>query len=506
MKNRLKTIWAKKWVRRVVYLVVVIALIYVLFGKSKPVVYETATVTRGTVTETVAATGQIKPKSYASLRFKISGVIARTNVDVGDTVVAGQALASLDTSSLNKEVTKARANLVTAQVALENSNQDVGDTSIKNNQSLTLLYADAPQTIADIVNLTQQSYATIVSFYDTGNRLNGTIANQILTSQLILDANNGKQTADDAVIVLRAAAENFPSNATREQVDATLLKIADPLRKIKSSLTMLINAVAAIPAGSMSASTLQSYKDSLSTAQTNLNSAISKQSTTSSTLADTKVKNSLNVNSSGASYRTAQANLEKAQADFEIAQQNLSEAYLRAPFSGTIAVKSKQVGELVTTTDQAYYLIGEGGLEVTANIPEVDIAKIKVGDAASIGLDAYKNGAAFEATVSEIDPAETIVDGVATYKTTFTFAKLDEHIRSGMTANIVITTNRHQDVVVIPQRALTMTTDGVFVRTQGAEGAEPNKIPVTIGLRGNVGDVEVISGLEVGQSIIVGTQ
>ncbi len=504
MKNRIKALWAKKWVRRVTYLVVAVVVIYFLFGKAQPVTYETAIVSRGTVTEAIAATGQVKPKAYASLRFKLDGVIAKTLVDVGNKVVAGQTLAILDTSSLSKEVTKARADVTTAQVALENSDQDVGDTTVKNNQALTLLYTEAPQTIADIVNLTQQAYASLSAFYDTSDRLIPSVASPILNSQLIVDANNGKEAADDAMAVLRTAAENFPSTATPAQVDAALVKIATPLQKIKTSLTILINAVASVPAGSISATTLQSYKDSLATAQTNLNSAISKQTTTASNINDTKVKNGLNVNSSSASYRTAEANLEKAQATFAIAEQNLSDAYLRAPFSGTIATKSKQVGELVSKTDQVYYLIGEGGLEIVANVPEVDIAKIKVGNPTSVKLDAYGKDKTFDAIVTEIDPAETVVDGIATYKVKFQLTAPDEGIRSGMTAELSVLTAKHDDVLKVPQRA---------VKAKNGEGTvsilvdgKPSELTVKLGLRGNDSSIEITDGLTEGATVVVGTK
>jgi HlyD family secretion protein len=203
--------------------------------------------------------------------------------------------------------------------------------------------------------------------------------------------------------------------------------------------------------------------------------------------------------------RTAIANLEKAKAALAIARQSLADAYIRAPFSGVIAAKSKQAGELVTASDQIFYLLGEGGLEVFANVPEVNIAKIKVGDQAAITLDAYGSETIFPVTVSEIDPAETFIDGVATYKVTFAFPTKDDRIRSGMTAYIVVTTAQHEGVLYVPTRAVTSKDGKRTVRITTGENQE-EQIEVTTGLQGTKGEVEIVSGLTEGQQVIVGVQ
>lgn len=504
MKHRLKALWAKTWLRRTLYVVIVIVILFVLFGGSKPVEYQTVLAGRGTITEAVAATGQVRPKSYASLRFKTTGSIARMNAEVGEQVAAGQALAILDTSALSREVTKAQAELVVAQVALDNSGQEVTDTGVKNTQTLDLLYAGAPSTIADIFNLSLQAYATLVSFYESSGRLNSSISASSQNAQLVVNAENAKSVADEAKLALQKAVEDLPPSASPAQVDAALSAAAPALQKLKLSLASLINVVASVPTGSINATTLQAYKDALATAQTNLNSAVTKQVELSSDISDAKVQGGLNTNTTNAALRTAQANVEKAKATLAIAQQNLADAYLRAPFSGTVAAKSKQVGELVTTSDQVYYLIGEGGLEITANVPEVDIAKIKVGDKTTVKLDAYGNDTVFEATVTDIDPAETIVDGVATYKVTFKFTAPDAGIRSGMTAELSIVTAQKQDVVKVPQQAVKLSDGQAVVRVISGETA--TDVPVSTGLRGNDGMIEIVGGISDGASVVVGTK
>src|SRR5581483_10901237 len=92
--------------------------------------------------------------------------------------------------------------------------------------------------------------------------------------------------------------------------------------------------------------------------------------------------------------------------------------------------------------------------QIDANIAEADIAKVALGQKATVTLDAYGPDVVFNATVIKIDPAETIVDGVPTYKTTFQFDTPDDRIKSGMTANIDIQGDSHTDVLAVPERAV----------------------------------------------------
>lgn len=500
----MKKFWAKKGLRWTVIIVVVLAAGGIAFGGSKPVVYETTPVRLGSVTATVTASGQIKSKEYASLRFKTTGTIGRLLASVGDQVATGQLLAQLDTSELSAKVTQAQADVVSAQVALENSSQEVKDTDIKNTQTLDVLYADAPAKFAEILNSTQQAYATYITFFDSYSRLNSSIANVGLNTQLVIDANNSKGVADGAMVGLRAALENFPLTASRDRIDAALAASRKPLESLQAGLTTLINAVAAVPSGSISAATLEGYVTSLATAKTNLNAAVSKRATLESDIRDAAIQGGLKVNTTAASYRTAQANLEKAKATLAVAQQNLADASLRAPFTGTIAAKDKQIGELVTTSDQVYYLLGKGGLEVIANIPEIDIAHIMVGMKAQITLDAYGKDTVFEAIVSEIDPAETFVDGVATYKVKFELAQQSQTLRSGMTANISILTDSRENVLIVPVRAITTKNGNKIVTV--LSGENPSEVVIKTGLRGNDGSVEVVEGLNEGDLIVTGTK
>jgi len=74
--------------------------------------------TTETVKETVSATGTIQPANQANLKFAQSGKVTAVGVKVGDTVTAGQTLASIDPTSLQAAVTLAEQQLTAAQAQL----------------------------------------------------------------------------------------------------------------------------------------------------------------------------------------------------------------------------------------------------------------------------------------------------------------------------------------------------------------------------------------------------
>jgi len=103
--------------------------------------------------------------------------------------------------------------------------------------------------------------------------------------------------------------------------------------------------------------------------------------------------------------------------------------------------------------------------------------------------------------VVKIDPAETVIDGVSTYKTSLEFTSEDERIKSGMTANLTISTAKKEDVLVIPQRDLVKKNGKDFVLVSN-DGKTTQELEVQVGLIGSDGNAEVLGGLEEGEKIV----
>src|SRR5271169_5156835 len=115
------THWLKKIFRSWWGIIGIIILLLIggwyFFGRTKTS-YQFITVTKGSITETVSATGNTTPMKSVSLGFQNTGTIAHIYYNLGDNVSAGEVIAALNTGNLSAALEQAPANLAIAQANL----------------------------------------------------------------------------------------------------------------------------------------------------------------------------------------------------------------------------------------------------------------------------------------------------------------------------------------------------------------------------------------------------
>lgn len=174
---------------------------------------------------------------------------------------------------------------------------------------------------------------------------------------------------------------------------------------------------------------------------------------------------------------------------------------LIAPIDGEVIVRAVEPGQTVTSSDAVIVLSDR--LIVKAQVDETDIGKVKLGQKAFIGLDAYPEIRA-EAVVDHISYESKIVNNVTIYEVDVLPKEAPEVFRSGMSANVDIIENAKDNILVIPLEAVSEDKEGRFVLLkQGRRKAIRQKIELGISDEKNV---EVISGLAPEDKIIVKTQ
>ena len=114
-------------------------------------------------------------------------------------------------------------------------------------------------------------------------------------------------------------------------------------------------------------------------------------------------------------------------------------------------------------------------------------------------LDAFPNET-FTGKVFYIDPAETMVSGVVDYLVKVSFDKNDPRMKSGLTANLAITTQTHNDALIVPQYAVLQNDNGTFVETLKNGGVV--QVPVSLGISDQNGNAEITSGATEGEQVI----
>jgi HlyD family secretion protein/macrolide-specific efflux system membrane fusion protein len=107
----------------------------------------------------------------------------------------------------------------------------------------------------------------------------------------------------------------------------------------------------------------------------------------------------------------------------------------------------------------------------------------------------------FAARVASIDPAETVRDGISTYRTLLTFEQADARIRPGMTANISIVADKRDNVISVPQKIITIREGKKLVKVKRGDIFEDRE--VTTGAVSSVGTIEILSGLSVGDVVLL---
>ena len=199
--------------------------------------------------------------------------------------------------------------------------------------------------------------------------------------------------------------------------------------------------------------------------------------------------------------RLAQAMVDKAQANLNEEEIQLSYATITVPIDGIVAFVSTQEGETVVASLNAptfVTLIDLRKLEVTVFVDETDIGRIEVGQRAKFTVDTYANQF-FNGKVREIHPKAVIKDNVVNYEVILDIEKKKAaKLRPEMTANVVVTTGTRKNILTLPKEAVKREGKKTFVVMQ-VNGELEDK-PVELGWRDS-GRIEVVSGLKEGDLI-----
>jgi len=212
----------------------------------------------------------------------------------------------------------------------------------------------------------------------------------------------------------------------------------------------------------------------------------------------------LQVDAARANWKTAKLNLEIAELSLESAELNLEKAVIVAPFDGIVADITITEGEEISTATlatPAISLVDTSEIEMHGFIDEIDITMVQLGQEVNIILDALPKEEV-KGEVTFISPTGTILAGVVSYDTTISLENPVAELRDGMSATAEIIIERHDDVLIIPNRAIRGTLENPKVLVLVDEQEEEREI--TLGLTDGI-NTEVLSGLEEGEKVILPT-
>jgi len=146
-----------------------------------------------------------------------------------------------------------------------------------------------------------------------------------------------------------------------------------------------------------------------------------------------------------------------ARASLERARLDLERSTIKSPIYGVVIRRSVELGQTLAASLQAPTLFtiarDLSDMRVNAFVNEADIGAVQTGQRVFFGVDSYP-GRAFEGRVLEIRKAARMVQNVVTYTVMISAPNPDGLLLPGMTADVRILVQEHQDAMVVPNAAL----------------------------------------------------
>ena len=395
--------------------------------------YRTATATLGTVEQTLALSGNLTPTQVSDLDFTSSGRVTAVNVAAGDTVTAGEVLATIDPTALNNAVVQAQAALQSAQAKL--SIDQAGPTA-----------ASLVQSEGQVSTSEQQLATDRISLQDTENGNTDTYDQAV-----------GERTTDCASGASPSEVANCGPAVANEQstYDKAVQSDDQAAAQVNSAEIQLQNSENALAAAKTGATpeTIQEDQSQVTVAQDTLNAD------------QTAV--------AGATLTAPSAGI--------VGEVNIAVGQ---------TASSGAAGSTTTTATHNIVILTPGAFAVTGSVSDSQINEVVVGQLARV--TPAGSSQALDAKVTAVSPEATVTSGVATFAVTATINDVDLSLRDGESASIEIVINQVVGVLTVPTSAVSNGTVQLMVngipqsRAVTTGSSDSQSIQIVSGL--NAGD------------------
>lgn len=192
--------------------------------------------------------------------------------------------------------------------------------------------------------------------------------------------------------------------------------------------------------------------------------------------------------------KSAEAQLKAAESAESLARRQLSDASVRAPFAGVVAMKYVNQGELLSPGVKVATLVDDSKMKMKINIGELDVPMVKVGDAVTIRVDALAKE--FEGRVATISSK---ADMARTYMLEVELPNANHELKSGMFARAEIRQDAAREVPTVPAEAI--ITNGQRSQVFVAEGNVAKLKAVKLGSSDRM-KVEITEGVKAGDKVV----
>jgi HlyD family secretion protein len=433
--NRIKDFFirAGKWIAEhkkisipllIILVLLIFVLVFLLNSRAKTnsqVTYRPVKISRGDITQTIDAVGNVQAIPSAILTWQTTGVVGEVKIREGDKVNAGDAILNLLDESLPASILDAKTDLLTAQLDLEKLK--VGNPDLET----------ATQALADA----QYDYTikkVIRDYYITTGASDDKIA-------------AGRKVYDLANEVYLTAKNGYDALIDKPKNDPQKLQAAEKLRNASLQRdSAIINLTRII--GNYWNYSLETVFNRFDTAKT--------------TLAQAKI-------TWGKLYNNKSSYLDAAEAKVQALTNTINSDRIIAPFNGTITDVLSSSGESVSSGTEAVQLDDLTHLVIDVSVSEVDINKLSVGQEAIISFAAIPTRT-YKGLVTRIGNAGSSSSGVVQFGVSIQVMNADNLVKPGFSATISIVIKKTQNALLVPNLAVTTGSGGksyVLINSSG---------------------------------------
>jgi HlyD family secretion protein len=352
----------------------------------------------------VTANGVLLPAQQVRLSFGVGGFIELVAVEVGEGVRAGQTLARLETTDLERAVGQAELDFYQAQVGLSQA-------------ELKLKQLQEPSDEADIRQaehaVDQAAAALKAAQLDLTAVLNSTLLNETLEDAE--EVCEDMQHKYDARLEMYESGEEpdyWSVDQAQERLDNAKLNLNRIRQQGNAQLQDARNAVEQAE---------HSYQEAQDALEELLEEA-----------------DPLDVEAAQKEIEAAELEVERAQLSLAAAQADRAGATLTAPFDGVVSAVPVRVGEWAAPGATVVELLDPSRWRVeTKNVGELQIARVRVGQEALARVNAFRDET-LHGRVATISPVAVVQQGDTTYTLMIELEPTDLPLRPGMTVQVEI--------------------------------------------------------------------
>ena len=423
------------WIGGAVLLLGVLAITVVLpkiKGGSVDFEMETTAITTGSIVETVDTYGVLEAQPSVTLQWKSDGTVADFDYEIGDSVEEGDIIMDLEASSQDPDILNAYEDLLEAQYELD---------------LIAIADSDYQEILEDLVYQEQMLI----------NKHADKLAwNYGESSEDRLDAVRANYMAARAEVwELQAAYDELSDLDDDDPIKAEALEDLEDGKVKRDSLLRALNQILGIPFDIAIETDFNEYDQQTATVA--------------------KARVAYN------SYVDQSEEISAAQAEVQSLQNQVDQAKIIAPSSGTITAIYAVPGEYVEQGEVAVQVDNLDNLIVEVSINEEDINKVEVGQTAVLTFDAIakKEYTGFVLSVDK-DGTENS-NGVVEYYAEIKIEDADEDVKPGFTAVVSIIVDSVEDGLLIENDALIVQEDGTTMLAVINDDGAFEMIPVEVG-------------------------